>query len=203
VNKKKKPPSRLFTRILLRILIALAALVVMGVFYLSVILSMPDENAPAAAQATPRLLELPPGTPAFIETEPSISDLAAVFPAPIIRLKPTQELTLTAGCVYDMAFEGAFAREAELIYMMDDKEISLRSIYPRHAYALLEKEGFSLSPLTGYSLMSLPAVRMDSDGWIRFHAQGADALYVLTLPRSAASDADALTRITIPEVPIS
>jgi len=198
------PKRKLITRILLRILTVLSVLAAMVVFYLTVILSMPDDNAPLTAQDTPAPILTRTGAPAFIDSESDIPTLAAAFPAPLMRLLPTQDITFSTGRAYDTAFEGAFAREAELVYVMDDgTQLSLRSVYPRHAFALLEKQGYSLSYLTGYTFMNLPAVRMDSDGWIRFHAQGSDALYILSLPRQSAVPPEAFMRLIMPELPLS
>lgn len=203
-QKEKKPPSPI-KKILDRLLTGLVVLIALVVFYLAVIIGQPNEEALlAAAEPTSPQALLSARLPESIGQEGDISRLLDAFPAPIMRLPPIQGLSFVEGKSFDVAYRGAFARVAELHYQTQSGSvIILQSIYPRDAYSLLDTKSYSLTPMIGYTMLHLPAVRMDADNFIRFHLAGEEALYLLTLPISDEAIAVSLLNQTQLEIPLS
>ena len=59
----------------------------------------------------------------------------------------------------------------------------------------MDKADYTFSATTGLPLAGLRSVRMENADTIRMHAQGPDALYVVTLPKLAAADLRTLTQM--------
>ncbi len=162
----------------------LLAVVLMIVFYLAVIVGQPQEDETSAAvtprQDQPLLTEV--SDMQVITDASALSDLLSGFPAP--ALTPASSMTLLAGLVQDVAYEDGYARMLTLTYQASDEvQITLTSIYPARALSLVEKGDYRISSSLGPTMAGLRTVRMDSIDLIRLHAQGEEAIYVLTAPQ--------------------
>jgi hypothetical protein len=198
------PFRRQIIKALLRCLSLVAVLLTLAVFYLAVIIGQPADEQLSAVQTSPVPREPAAAkAPVTITAEHDIASLLDSFPAAFIRLAPGHDAVLLTGRTYDTAYGGGFARELELTYRLPDgMEVMLRSIYPSDAYALIPTQDYSLSAHSGYSMLHLPAARMDSDRDMRFHARGEGALYLFTLPADA-EDAAALIKLAVLEIPLT
>lgn len=176
-----------------RVLNILLIPVLLAVFYIAVVMgqpqSEPDEAAPAAKQPLPRPLE----SAIHISSEEQLAQLSADFPAPLMYPAYAEDLTFAGGVLKDTAYEGGVARIATLSYLTEDgAELSVTSIYPARALDLMGRGDYRNATI-GPLLAGIPSARMENDDTVRLHAQGDEALYVLTLPRGLT---DAMQRIT-------
>lgn len=174
---------------------ALAFVVLLAGFYLVVVLGHPQKEDVPAPPAQPLLTASPA---ARVQSDTELQAVADAFPAPLLAASPGSGLILTEAVACDVAFEGGFARRAELRYTatVGEKTVSLEvcSIYPARAMALVEKGDYRISGVAGLALSGIPTVRMESDTSIRLHAQAADAIYVLTVPKLDGGELAALVR---------
>ena len=70
----------------------------------------------------------------------------------------------------------------------------MQTIYPARALSLVPRGDYRLTTAATQALAGLRAIRMESDAAIRLHAQGTDALYVLTVPQMTQDELTALTK---------
>ena len=92
----------------------------------------------------------------------------------------------------DVSFEGGLGRKVTLTYRTaEGAAVTVVSLYP--ARMPMEKADYTFSGTTGLPLAGLRSVRMENASAIRMHAQGPDALYVVTLPHLSASALRTLT----------
>lgn len=176
-----------------RILGILLIPVLLAVFYIAVVMgqpqSEPDEAAPAAKQPLPRPLE----SAMHISSEDQLAQLSADFPAPLMYPAYAEDLTFTGGVLKDTAYEGGVARIATLTYYTEDgSALSVVSIYPARALELMGRGDYRKAS-AGPTLAGIPSARMENDDTIRLHAQGDEALYVLTLPRGLSGSMQRIT----------
>ena len=166
-----------------RILGVLLSPVLLAVFYIAAVMGQPqgepDKSSPAVKQPLPRPLE----SAMHISSEVQLAQLSADFPAPLMYPAYAEDLTFAGGVLKDTAYEGGVARIATLTYRTEDgSELSAVSIYPARALDLMGRGDYR-NASAGPSLAGIPSARMENDDTIRLHAQGDEALYVLTLPR--------------------
>ena len=181
---KKKltcPPG--VKRALYRIAAIAAAVVLIAVFYLAVILGQPEDAVTPAPAADQPLLAASPALQ--LTSAEELPRLIETFPAPVMAFLTGAGPQLNAGLSYDVAFENGFARVLELRYLLDGGAYAtVQSIYPARALSLVKREGYTLSSAVSQPIAGLQAVRMEGES-LRFHAQGEQALYVITLPKMA------------------
>jgi len=186
-NKLRKFLDR--TAMILLVVICIVA------FYIAVILAeTPKEEGTAVASLGPQPT-LVPQQPAQISTRDQLPVLIASFPAPVLAMQEGAGVTLTGGLINDLAFEGAFARVVTLTYQTTDGQVlTLQSIYPSNAFALLDSKGYSLQGQLIGMLSGMTAVRMESETGLRLHVRGEKALYALSAPKMEEDLFTALTR---------
>ena len=161
---------------------ALLCLLLMAAFYLAVIIGQPQEDE-TASTVTPRMDQ--PLLSAGQDVVTSADDLPLLlrmFPAPALT-PTTSGWPLVVGTCYDVAFENGRGRILTLTYQASDTiQVTLTSIYPARAIALLEKGDYRISASLGATLAGLRSIRMENAESIRLHAQGEEALYVMITP---------------------
>lgn len=193
-RERTRKPHPTLKKALRMVLIGLAALLMVALFYLAVILAQPEEaeNAVTVLQDQP----LYTASPALnIEGESQLMALAEAFPVPILTFMEGMGPKLVRGSSFDQSFEGGFARRTELTYRTDNGlEFTLTTLYPARALALMGKGDYTLTGLAAQNLTGLAAIRMENQGHIRLHAQASDAVYVLTAPQMADESLTAVTR---------
>ncbi|MBN1777954.1 MAG: hypothetical protein JW811_07510, partial [Clostridiales bacterium] len=85
--------------------------------------------------------------------------------------------------LYDTAYRGGYARRLTLTYQFPDGQImTIDSIRPPGAVALLEDSGYVIRVDTLYTMGGMDAVRMDSGDYVRLAAEGPEAAYVVHFP---------------------
>ena len=181
-------------KILRKALTLLAALLLLGAFYLAVVLGQPQEgDSPVQADMNQPLLSASPAV--TITEESRLNELTGSFPVPVLCAVSGGNLTLISGVSCDLAYEGGFARRITLTYQTPGgQQLLVESLYPARALSLMGKGDYHMAGVAGQSLAGMQSVRMENDATIRLHAQSETGLYIVTAPRMDSSDLAALTR---------
>ena len=181
-------------KILRGILTALLTLLAAAIFYIAVILGEPQEELIAIQP----LMDQPllTASPAMNVAEESLLfALHNDFPVPMMQPLAGSGLTFLFGESQDAAFEEGLGRIVTLRYRTSaGQELTVSSIYPARALALVEKGDYVLADVAGQSLAGLKSVRMENDTHIRLHAQAEEAIYVVTVPKMGSSELISITR---------
>ena len=103
-------------------------------------------------------------------------------------------MTFVSGTASDVGLTGGYGRVATLYWQTPDGDpLILQSIYPASALSLLET-GYHFSSVAGPSLFGSDSVRMENADTVRVHAATDTGLYVVIVPKSAASGISSLSR---------
>lgn len=176
----------LWKRIVKAVLSALLVVVLLSAFYLAVIMGDPQEDADAGVavnMAQPLLSALP--APVMIQSRSRLGDLLSAFPAPVMAYPNSSRLLFELGVCEDVPFEKGLGRRVTLTYRTPQGlPVAITSIYPARALSLIPKADYTISGIIGNELCSYKSVRMQNATTVRFHAQGEEALYAVTLPVS-------------------
>lgn len=190
--QEKASPAR---RIVRTVLMALLTVMLLAAFYIAVIMGNPQEDASSALtvrQDQPLVTALE--NPLLITAEGDLGTVLNRFPAPMMAAMHSTVLTFEKGVCRDVPFEGGLGRIVTLTYRTaEGAAVSVSSIYPARALSLIDKADFTISADAGLPLAGLRSVRMENTASIRMHAQGSEALYVVTLPRLSATALRTLT----------
>lgn len=185
----------LWRRIVKTILGSLLTIVLLAAFYIAVIMGNPQNTESTAIQARqdqPRLDAM--ASPILIQEAGQLGLLLNEFPAPVMAAMNSSALFFEQGLVQDVPFEDGMGRTVTLAYRTaEGKAVLVTSIYPARALSLIEKDGYTISGTAGLPLAGLRSVRMEAADTVRMHAQGTDALYVVTLPDQSATMLRTLT----------
>ncbi len=182
--------SSLFRRMGRTALLALVAAVLMAAFFLAVIMGQPQKTPEKAVQPLPSPL---PGS-VYIGHIDELGALLDIFPAPVMAAMNSSALTLVQGSADDVPYEEGVARVVSLAYRTADGQgVLVQSICPARALSVMGKGDFTLTGKAGHPLAGIRSIWMESAQAVRMHAQGDEALYVITLPNQEAS---ALRQIT-------
>ena len=143
----------------------LLTIVLLAAFYIAVVMGNPQEEG--ASTITARL------------DQPLLDAMSS----PILIREQGQ---------LDVPFENGLGRRVTLTYRTaEGASVTVVSLYP--ARTQLTKDDYAFSATTGLPLAGLRSVRMENAANIRMHAQGTDALYIVTLPPLDASGLRTLT----------
>lgn len=187
----------LWRRIIKVLLASLLTVVLLAAFYIAVIMGNPQEeesSAITARQDQPLLSAM--ASPILINDETQLGLLLAEFPAPVMAAMHSTTMTFHQGLVEDVSFEGGLGRRVTLVYRTaEGAAVTVVSLYPARALTLIEKGDYTISGTSGLPLAGLRSVRMEKAGAVRMHAQGADALYVVTLPEQSSTMLRTLTSV--------
>lgn len=184
----------LWRRSIKTVLLTALTIVLLAAFYLAVVMGTPQQEGSTvtARQDQPLLSALPSAV--FILEEGQMGQVLNAFPAPVLAAMNAAALRFESGLCEDVPFEGGLGRKVTLSYRTaEDAVVTLASIYPARATSLITKGDYLLSDTFGLPLAGLRSVRMEKPGSICMHAQGEEALYVVTLPELSASALRALT----------
>ena len=103
-------------------------------------------------------------------------------------------MSFVSGSSSDVGLAGGFGRVLSLYWQTPDGDpLILQSIYPVSALSLLDN-GYHFSAVTGPTLFGNESVRMENADTVRVHAATETGLYVMTVPKSAASKISSLSR---------
>ena len=191
---QKKIP--LAQRIVKAVLATLLTVVLLAAFYLAVIMGNPQEAESAAI--TPQLDQplLDAMSSPIMITQPSqLGALLDAFPGQVLAAMNAPSMTFQQGVCEDVPFEGGLGRKVTLTYRTaEGAAVTVVSVYPARATALIPKADYTFSSTGGLTLAGLRSVRMENSQTIRMHAQGTDALYLVTLPKLPEANLRALTQ---------
>lgn len=182
-------------RIVRTILLALLTVGLLLAFYIAVIMGNPQEeesSALTARQDQPLVTAL--DNALLITSEGDLGTLLDAFPAPMMAAMRSTVLTFEKGVCRDVPFEDGLGRMTTLTYRTaEGATVTVSSIYPARALSLIDKADYTISADAGLPLAGLRSVRMENTASIRMHAQGSEALYMVTLPRLSATALRTLT----------
>ena len=133
-------------------------------------------------------------SPVLVRGTNQLGDLLRHFPAPVMAAMNSSAMTFEVGHCQDVPFEGGMGRLVTLSYRTTEGgNVTVTSIYPARALSLIAKGNYAFSGTTGLPLAGLRSVRMENADTVRMHAQGTDALYVVTLPKLSGAALRSLT----------
>ncbi len=185
----------LWRRVLRNLLLALLTIVLLAAFYIAVIMGNPQEaesSAITARQDQPLLEAM--SSPVLISEQSQLGILLQEFPAPVMAAMNSTVLIFEQGLCQDVPYENGLGRTVTLTYRTaEGAAVTVASIYPARALELIGKDGYTISGTAGLPLAGLRSVRMEKSGALRMHAQGSDALYVVTLPEMSSGALRTLT----------
>lgn len=185
----------LWRRLVKIILGSLLTVLLLAAFYIAVVMGNPQEDdAPSVTAKTDQPLLTAMSSPVLIREQGQLGALLDAFPAPVMAAMNSTVLTFQQGLCEDVPFEGGLGRRVTLTYRTaEGAAVTVVSLYP--ARTPMDKADYTFSATTGLPLAGLRSVRMENADTIRMHAQGPDALYVVTLPKLAAADLRTLTQM--------
>ena len=155
------------------------------------VLAQPKREDTEKAEPQPLLTASPAMN---IEAETDLRSLVESFPVPVLSFMSGSGMSFVSGTSADAGLEGGYGRVVSLYWQTQDGDpLILQSIYPASALSLLEK-GYHFSAVAGPTLFGVDSVRMENADTVRVHAATDTGLYVLTVPKSAASKISSLSR---------
>ena len=185
----------LWRQIVKAVLATLLTIVLLAAFYLAVIMGNPQEEESSAI--TPKMdqpLLNAMSSPIMITQQSQLGALLEAFPAPVMAAMNTPAMAFQQGRCEDVPYEGGLGRKVTLTYRTaEGAAVTVVSLYPARALELVPKADYTISGTTGLPLAGLRSVRMENAASVRMHAQGTDAIYVVTLPVLSASALRTLT----------
>ena len=129
-----------------------------------------------------------------ISAETELRSLVETFPVPVLSFMSGSGMTFVSGTSADVGLKGGFGRVVSLYWQTPDGEpLILQSIYPASALSLLNN-GYHFSTIGGPTLFGTESVRMENADTVRIHAATDTGLYVVTVPKSAASKLSSMSR---------
>jgi hypothetical protein len=183
--------QRKFLQILLKVLTSLLSVALIVLIGALLVLAQPKPEDTEKAEPQPLLTASPAINISF---ESEFRSLVENFPAPVLSFMSGSGMTFVSGTSADAGLPGGFGRVVTLYWQTEEGEpLILRSIYPASALSLLEK-GYHFSAVSGPTLFGVSSVRMENDETVRVHAATESGLYVVTVPKSAASGISAISR---------
>lgn len=169
------------------------SIVLIAAFYVVTIMAEPKDAGVNATAQPQTVLSASPAV--SIADGGDLRKLLDSFPVQVLCCPAGGGLRLVSGMSYDVAYEGGFARKAEVVYDIGDgRQMTVISIYPSRAIELLGKGDWVLSQSGGAAMAGLLSVRMENDDWVRMHVQSENGLYAVILPKDDASTLASLLR---------
>ena len=182
---------RTVLQVLLKVVTALFSVALIVLIGALLVLAQPKREDTEKAEPQPLLTASPAMN---IEAETDLRSLVESFPVPVLSFMSGSGMSFVSADSADRGLEGGYGRVAALYWQTPDGDpLILQSIYPASALSLLEK-GYHFSAVAGPTLFGMDSVRMENADTVRVHAATDTGLYVLTVPKSAASKISSLSR---------
>ena len=182
---------RTVLQVLLKVVTVLFSAVLIVLIGALLVLAQPKQEDTEKAEPQPLLTASPAMN---IEAETDLRSLVESFPVPVLSFMSGSGMSFVSGTSADAGLEGGYGRIVSLYWQTQDGDpLILQSIYPASALPLLEK-GYHFSAIAGPTLFGVDSVRMENADTVRVHAATDTGLYVLTVPKSAASKISSLSR---------
>ena len=180
-----------FLQILLKALTGFFSVVLIVLLGALLVLAQPQKKDDEKAEPQPFLTASPARN---IESETEIFSWVDSFPVPVLSFMSGSGMSFVSGSSSDVGLSGGFGRVISLYWQTPDGDpMILQSIYPASALSLL-KNGYHFSVVAGPTLFGVDSVRMENADTVRVHAATDTGLYVVTVPKSAASKLSSLSR---------
>ena len=182
---------RTVLQVLLKIVTAIFSAALIVLIGALLVLAQPKQEDTEKAEPQPLLT----ASPAInIEAEADLRSLVESFPVPVLSFMSGSGMSFVSGTSSDAGLTGGYGRVVSLYWQTQDGDpLILQSIYPASALSLLEN-GYHFSAVAGPTLFGVDSVRMENADTVRVHAATDTGLYVLTIPKSAASKISSLSR---------
>ena len=193
---EQKPPAK-WKKVLKKILIFLGILLALAFLYLFLLMGEPDDDAEVLLKqsAKEEVIQMAM-TGQELSGDADLTTAAVSFGKPIMELR-CGLLPLLKASLYDTAYQGGYARRLTLTYQFTDGQVmTVDSIRPPGAVALLTDAAYSIRVDTLYTMGGMDAVRMDSGDYIRLAAKSNDAAYVVHIPVAHVDQLADLLRYT-------
>lgn len=182
---------RTVLQVLLRVVTALFSAALIVLIGALLVLAQPKQEDTEKAEPQPLLTASPAMN---IEAETDLRSLVESFPVPVLSFMSGSGMSFVSGTSSDAGLKGGYGRVVSLYWQTQDGDpLILQSIYPASALSLLEN-GYHFSAIAGPTLFGVDSVRMENADTVRVHAATDTGLYVLTIPKSAASKISSLSR---------
>lgn len=182
---------RTVLQVLLKVVTAIFTAALIVLIGALLVLAQPKREDTEKAEPQPLLTASPAMN---IEAETDLRSLVESFPVPVLSFMSGSGMSFVSGTSADAGLEGGYGRVVSLYWQTQDGDpLILQSIYPASALSLLEK-GYHFSAVAGPTLFGVDSVRMENADTVRVHAATDTGLYVLTVPKSAASKISSLSR---------
>lgn len=182
---------RTILQVLLKVVTALFSVALIVLIGALLVLVQPKREDTEKAEPQPLLTASPAMN---IEAETDLRSLVESFPVPVLSFMSGSGMSFVSGTSADAGLEGGYGRVVSLYWQTQDGDpLILQSIYPASALSLLEK-GYHFSAVAGPTLFGVDSVRMENADTVRVHAATDTGLYVVTVPKSAASKISSLSR---------
>jgi len=183
--------NRRFWRAVLKVLVALLSLALVAMIIVLLVLAQPQTEEKEKAEPQPLLAASPAVT---ISREADLLSLIDAFPVPVLSFMSGSGMSFVSGESKDVGLTGGFGRVLSLYWQTPDGDpLILQSIYPASALSLLDN-GYHFSTVAGPTLFGNDSVRMENADTVRVHAATDSGLYVVTVPKSAASKISSISR---------
>ena len=182
------------TAVFRRILQIIAGLLSVGLILLIgflLILARPQPNEQQGSAPQPLLTATPAQS---IEKEAELRSLVESFPVSVLSFMSGSGMSFVSGTSADAKLNGGFGRIVTLWWQTPEGDpLILQSIYPASALSLLSQD-YHFSAVAGPTLFGSVSVRMENEESVRLHAATDTGLYVVIVPRAAASKLSSLSR---------
>ena len=180
-----------FIKILMKVLTLIFSVALIAAVCFLLILAQPKKEETAKPEPQPLLTASPAQN---ISAETEIRSLVESFPVPVLSFMSGSGMVFVSGSSADFGLQGGFGRTVTLYWQTPAGDpLILQSIYPASALSVLDN-GYHFSAVAGPSLFGVDSVRMENADTVRIHAATESGLYVVTVPRAAASGLSAMSR---------
>ena len=185
------PARRKFSRFLLKVLTGLLTIVLILLIGALLVLAQPKKEETKNAEPQPLLTASPARN---IDHESDLRSIVESFPVPVLSFMSGSGMSFVSGTSADVGLKGGYGRMVSLYWQTPEGDpMILQSIYPASALSLLDN-GYHFSAVAGPTLFGADSVRMENADTVRIHAATDTGLYVVTVPKAAASQISSLSR---------
>ncbi len=154
-------------------LLTASLLVLAALFYVTVIVIHPRGDGEGASVEA-----LSPRPSARVTDVADLNGLIRDFPTPVLAVQPAVRIELTEGVCEDAAYEKGIARVMTLRYALPEGgEITVTSVYPLEAVAVLGTEGWHLLSADVPSIGGMQGMALQKGASLRMLYENGDTLY--------------------------
>ena len=178
-----------------RVLATLGVVLVLSMVYVFLLMGEPDEDDQLTAQTAVQEESIRvPIAATEVGGNADLNPLAVNFGKPVLALYGSN-LSIQKATLFDTAFHGGYARRMQLVYAFPDGQtLTVESIRPTAAVALLGGDRYSLSMDSLYSMAGMDAVLMNWEDAVCMIARSLDTAYAVICPEAHRDELAALLK---------